>query len=490
MWCFKVQPIVKVSCEIGDPVDNPSIRSNQTNKYVGYYGVNRKDGRIKFHTGYDYNAKEGTEVKAVCPGKIVGVRFGRKSGSCCPLKWELISDEDLKKQRKQYEEIIGKQCLQEDPNQYIFPWSKQRNIDESSDEIIVQNFEKKIAAYQHIKKKKEENVSKNKTKFDCLEKERNDIIENIQILKNSIQFIKSSSEKCSFQESWSNFAFSAPVIDDVQKQLDVKVYELKKFNSRFSATTHCRKCTVKDGCFGLQVWLEIDEEFKKKVLKIEDNAKYYAYYAHLSDLNNSIVDEIIEHFISKGFEDNTVKFTNPITVDKKGYVLGQSGCTGNAYPQMYLYNEEHLHFECRTDFENTRFIDNKRKIRSQVSPNKIIRTKFRLKKGSDVTEEITIDRIGLKTELKKWFKSKKEKMSEEEWGKLWNELSSEDLDRTGLMFKEYSSYLNAIQGREILFDGFRNKSDKLENLWKTQYGNFCKGWSIESDPDPEIVQVK
>ncbi|GEM_PF-6125350 len=99
---------------------------------------------------------------------------------------------------------------------------------------------------------------------------------------------------------------------------------------------------------------------KQLVLKI-DNSSYYAFYAHLSEINVAVGDTV-----------------------NKGDVLGQSGITGNA--SSLTGNDQHLHFECRTSSNLSTGLT------GRESPNNIVATKFY---SQDETKTVQSD-VGVK----------------------------------------------------------------------------------------------
>lgn len=125
--------------------------------------------------------------------------------------------------------------------------------------------------------------------------------------------------------------------------------------NRFSEED-CKSCKNNWKCYGVQMWLSWAETHAGK------RTTRYAFYAHLSKLDdriwNAIKDKIAEKVIDYNLE---------IKVNAVGEVLGFSGCTGNAY-NMKDY-QQHLHFEC---------LDANLK---KQPPNTIVKTKFTLAKG-------------------------------------------------------------------------------------------------------------
>lgn len=59
-----------------DPVKDPQLAKIEGNPFYGYYGYPRDNGQTK-HFGFDYDAKEGTEVLSVERGRIVKIRIGK-----------------------------------------------------------------------------------------------------------------------------------------------------------------------------------------------------------------------------------------------------------------------------------------------------------------------------------------------------------------------------------------------------------------------------
>lgn len=128
----------------------------------------------------------------------------------------------------------------------------------------------------------------------------------------------------------------------------------------------CKKCTNKQKgfCYGVQVFLAIEV----------NNELHYAFYAHLSKLDDNIWNAIKDK-ISKEKCDYylNVHF-------KGGDTIGEVGCTGNAF-NMKEY-QEHLHFENRKHLEKS--IDEKTgKTKKPVNiptkrqtPNDIVKTGF------------------------------------------------------------------------------------------------------------------
>lgn len=134
----------------------------------------------------------------------------------------------------------------------------------------------------------------------------------------------------------------------------------------------CKQCKYKKRCFGLQLWLRISEK-----------NNIYAYYAHLSGLDDRIWSIIKNRIDNKVFD-----YEIGISVEKSEKI-GYSGCTGNAC-EMKSY-QEHLHFECRK---------NNAEYGSDTDPNSIVKTKFFLEIRF---YELLQDRNDIET-VKKLFK--------------------------------------------------------------------------------------
>lgn len=135
-----------------------------------------------------------------------------------------------------------------------------------------------------------------------------------------------------------------------------------KTNNSFVSTI-CRKCSNIRSCYGVHLWL-----------KLYNTDNYYALYAHLSELSETIISQIPNN------KENTVNL-NPIIVDK-GFVIGKSGRTGAAawpHPENSGYNgykyPPHLHFECRKGI-GTIIPENHKNEERQISPNNVVHTKF------------------------------------------------------------------------------------------------------------------
>lgn len=139
-------------------------------------------------------------------------------------------------------------------------------------------------------------------------------------------------------------------------------------NNNFTANV-CTNCPVRSNCYGIHVWLKLD-----------NTNNYYALYAHLSELSETIINQLpIES------KSNTIDIS-PIKV-KIGDVIGKSGRTGIASEKdedknNNIHNEHkwppHLHFECRQG--NGVTIPEKD---TQIIPNHILNTNFTMMRVID-----------------------------------------------------------------------------------------------------------
>lgn len=136
----------------------------------------------------------------------------------------------------------------------------------------------------------------------------------------------------------------------------------------------CSNCNKKDSCYGVQLWLEIKLmgsscSITNNKFSIQESNNYlYAYYAHLSKLDDVVLSAITADNITKNnSEENVINFINPPKVSI-GTPIGKSGCTGNAYSMTG--KDQHLHFECRKEIESPKGFG------TRISPNTIVNTKF------------------------------------------------------------------------------------------------------------------
>ncbi len=183
----------------------------------------------------------------------------------------------------------------------------------------------------------------------------------------------------------------------------------KQYNNNESL---CKYCDNKKHCYGFQVFLEIE------------GTNYTAYYAHLSEIDNSIVKKISNF----EFDDtnNTLTFSPAIELCG-GDTIGKSGDTGNAS----AVSDKHLHFECRLTNTETK-----------VSPNRIVNTEFKIKyaqynkipykyKGrvNEYIEEIKKEDIIEYRATNKWNMGEYLKMRKEEEKKQNPKLTDDDFDK-------------------------------------------------------------
>jgi hypothetical protein len=416
----------------GDPVDKTIIRrekygtgseGQKGNLFIGYYGIHRvyNDKKIEYkvngdetkkylwrvkgkHTGYDYLANEGTEVKAVGNGKIVRVRFGVLGPNpiSCPFKLDLFS-----KEVQDRVPIIQDQLLypQEINRLNLIPYSNktESELAEEMANSIIRN---------RILKQKEDVVNKKDEKLRKIEEEENSILASISKEEEILQNLKK-------EQNNANIKKKEEVLKKLKNELAIKEHEKIKIKSRFSGSFTCKECPKRASCYGVQVWL-----------KLKDNK--YAYYAHLSDLSDDIMSKLSEYittpdkigelapvnnkenssrmfrnqleWILGGTTCNTFDFENPLFV-RTGEPIGKSGCTGNAYDMKP--EAEHLHFECRQSSSNIPENNG-----CQISPNTIVKTKFYIVKdadenkkntneievisaGEETIEEITKEKVGV-----------------------------------------------------------------------------------------------
>lgn len=135
------------------------------------------------------------------------------------------------------------------------------------------------------------------------------------------------------------------------KQAEIFTNAIDKTSITFNENL-CKDCHK--GCYGVQVWLRITNY-------IDDT--YYAYYAHLSKLDEKVFKDITFEKV------DAITFKPSSKAIKRGAIIGKSGSTGNAYGMPEI--EQHLHFECRKG--NGRNVPGKG---TDNSPNKIVRTGF------------------------------------------------------------------------------------------------------------------
>lgn len=184
------------------------------------------------------------------------------------------------------------------------------------------------------------------------------------------------------------------------------------FSTQKNICNDCKYRKDKSGsCYGMQIWL-----------KLSKHTKDYAFYAHLSGLDNKIWS-----LIRSRIDDKVYDYDVNLEIDR-GRILGYSGCTGNA-STMKQY-QEHLHFEYRTgDAESG----------SDKNPNSIIKTKFYLNKIGidDLVKSIMDERKGIE-KLKTLYKNKR--IDEEGLSLIFKDLDC---------FKEYY-----IHKEEIKFSSY------------------------------------
>lgn len=195
-------------------------------------------------------------------------------------------------------------------------------------------------------------------------------------------------------------------------------------NSIFQHTV-CKDCDYRNGCYGVQVWLKI----------IDNQRTFYAFYAHLSQLSETITKGITS---TSPLQSSNTLMNLSIKVqcrDKIGY-CGSTGFAHEMLTNDTFKNEkgqEHLHFECRTAIEKSGV--------KLHSPNEIVKTKFYITDKATELETFNFielnltnfdDKLRAVYEMKEWLNhinSKKgqfEAEMQKKFGKkVWN-LKSQD----------------------------------------------------------------
>lgn len=148
----------------------------------------------------------------------------------------------------------------------------------------------------------------------------------------------------------------------------------------FSSDT-CENCKNHHSCFGIQLWLRIKllgSSFSiepNKPLIQESEYYLYAFYAHLSKIDDIVLSAINPDNIKNNNTTNTTLFFNNPPMVYNGQMIGKSGCTGNAYNMTG--DDQHLHFECRKEIESPLGFG------TRISPNTIVKTQFFIVKNDD-----------------------------------------------------------------------------------------------------------
>lgn len=498
----------------GDPLDNLDIRREEYspkdnlfgNLFIGYYGkqrigkeqvsykVNGKNKKetiyvTRRHTGYDYLAKEGTDVKAVGNGEIVRVRFGKIGGIgniSCPFKLDLYSKVVQEEIAKMQEKLL----YPLKSNNFDLTSFTYKNESELAIEMVNSMIRDRFLEQKEniVKKKKEKllelNIEENTTRAKVKEEELQKLKEDVGATKEDV---KKNEEE----------------LDLLKEELAEQVHTGEKINSRYSGIISCKQCSQKSGCFGVQVWL-----------KLKDNK--YAYYAHLSDLSDKILSKLLEcvmlklseyyvlsqkernkilfpkHKDNSLFEDNSLffgqqylelfwtsgSFSNTFDFDvpigvQVGTIIGKSGCTGNAYNMKI--EEEHLHFECRKSGKK----DEIPETGTQISPNSIVKTKFYIVKDSDqgkkngIIEEITVGEETI------------EEITKEKVGITEKDIEKKQFDWSSRQRKEWKKYEIEIWNKEKGSEASKmnNWKKHIESVKETQWNEFKNGWSKISEDE-------
>lgn len=400
-------------CSIYDPIKDPQIRTND-NPFVGFFGYVRCDGNdyhLIPHTGYDYKADVGTAVVAVQSGKIERIRFGRKDVG----EYYEYNVEDKKYYKR---------------NGFICP--------------LLKLFKSGTNFFDH------EECRKCSDKYYLCDddNERYEIID-IDDVKNKKVKVKSISENCFGVQVW------------------LKIIKVRHGNVSFQVNKHDSIC-------------------------YEYDTGLYAYYAHLSVLNN--VEEIRSKFFADigsysklpKFCSDSDLFIQPnsvLTIDnliksKKelvedlikpeqyiypkstivldtfsirvmaGDILGQTGCTGNAYNMTE--GNKHLHFECRKGIDTG----------TQINPNHIVKTPFVIAncKNHDIVD-VAENQKRTREEL-----LLVKKMNELEWKRALKKIMNEFENRC--MEEEWKLYKATMT------------KDRFENeIWRGEHGLKKSKWN-------------
>ena len=136
----------------------------------------------------------------------------------------------------------------------------------------------------------------------------------------------------------------------------------------------CSQCGHRSGCYGIQLWL-----------KITQKEEWYAFYAHLSGINEKIWHSVKNKIIESDSD------YNPGIEVSKNDIIGLSGCTGNASKLKSF--QEHLHFEFRSGNEDG----------TKNHPNYIVSTKFIIIKD---LQDVISERNKIDTVLKLYANKK------------------------------------------------------------------------------------
>lgn len=198
----------------------------------------------------------------------------------------------------------------------------------------------------------------------------------------------------------------------------------------FDNNSPCKNCDNVSGCYGFQVFFEIA------------GTNYFAYYAHLSEIDNSVIEKMKISTCKFNDANNTLIFSPAIELCG-GDIIGKSGDTGNAS----LVLQKHLHFECR--------IGNG----SKVSPNKIVKTEFKIKSTKDPNKPL-IEEIK-ETDIIEYRKDIIKKL-EEEWGKTET-------------FKARDSFIKTIWSSNKNYKKVPWEQFKRSSEYKTIYDEQWKG---------------
>lgn len=462
--------VIKVVPEKTDPVEVVRIR-RQGENLMAFFGQVRSAGN-RPHTGYDYEAPVGTPVKAVQSGEIIQLRFGRPKGAINEYYERSKENKNIYYEKKEkfycphYIELIKKKIETGTINEIVF------------DTAICTDCQNRFYyKYSIVKTNKE-----NKEGQSC-------------------EIITTTRKKIKGKEQ----------LEETAKTISVKKGEMKEidwYNYR------CGKI-----CFGVQVWLRTINAIlsKKNALPLFDFETslhlYYAYYAHLNSLSQTILteidaklnkvkekaDELKEKKREKGitkitFEelfaelkkeknvlDTTISFSSSPLKINIGETVGGSGCTGNAYDMEN--GDQHLHFECRTQIE----VEPGKII--QISPNSIVKTQFYIYSKSDKSFKTSKVTDSVISEFKKKYWStyinqlKSGLFQDERKKSEWREIEKKTpKEEAGKKREEFEKYIwpktKKEKWKNFSFLNEKYLEEKEKNIWiafkKKEYEEYQK----------------
>ena len=437
---------VVVIPEKADPVDVASIRQPKEHPLMAFFGQVRSAGN-RSHTGYDYMANEGTPVKAVQSGEITRIRFGRPKGAINRY-YEKIEKKYYEKEKfycPQYIELIKKKIETGTINDIVFDTAKCT---------------------------------------DC----QNRFFSKYSIVK--------TSKKNEEGRSYEIITINRRIIKG-KEQIETRKIISDKKGDNSKIDWYNNRCG-KD-CFGIQVWLKtisaiLSQKNTLPLFKFDTPIHgYYAYYAHLSALSQTILSEIdsklnrikekaeelkkkkqeegialitfeelFEELKEKNILDTTMYFTSTPPKISINDIIGESGCTGNAYDMME--DDQHLHFECRTgDAEKG----------SQISPNNIVKTPFYIaEKGnhSNKIEHVSIDELN--------------NLKEQNWLSFIKKTDKSSIKRNKFQIRCYNEAWASYKGKI-------SESRFINEIWKGELGIKAQKWkNFEFTDEKELADIE